>query len=143
MVEYIGPLAALLGVVLGGSLTYLANAKLKNSELNRAEIRDELKSKRELYSKFLAEANILSLSAIEEKKSSPTIFNELSKITVEIELVASDAVLAKAREIMAYVVDCHQLEPENNDLSTTLASLRSEFISFAKEEFLQIKRLRT
>lgn len=143
MVEYISPFSALLGVMLGGSLTYVANARIKNSELNRADIRDELKSKRELYSKFLAEAAILSLSALENKKSNPIIFNELSRFTVEIELVASEHVLTKARAIASYVVDCHQADWEQNGFITTLASLRSDFIGSAKEEFSQIKRSRT
>ncbi|HDM8146025.1 TPA: hypothetical protein P0E33_004881 [Vibrio harveyi] len=141
--DYIGSILALSGVLLGGSLTYFTNSKLKNDELDRQELRDELKMRRELYSKFLAEANTLALSALEQKSSNPTIFNELSKFTVEIELVASDAVLNKAKNIMEHVVQLHQANWEDNGLSTTLSSLRSEFVAAIKIESAELKKART
>ncbi|MGR5389651.1 hypothetical protein [Vibrio crassostreae] len=141
--DYVGSIFTLLGVFLGSSLTYFTNSKLKNNEINREELREDLKMRRKLYSQFLAEANMLALSALDEKQTDATTFNELSKFSVEIELVASEVVYEKAKCIMEHVIKLHQAEWEESGFNRTLSALRFEFVREVKQEFSELENVLT
>ena len=58
-IALIGISSALLGTFAGGFISYYSSKSLKILELNHKILGEEIRTRRELYSQFLAEANLL------------------------------------------------------------------------------------
>lgn len=136
-VEYIAPLFTILGVLLGGGISYFSSTKLKQMEIKQANIRYELESKRKLYVDFLAEANYVAVSSIEKKNSIPGVVEKLSRLLAEIELVCGMDTHRKATELVGCILDMHRQIPENNK---KFSELRAQFVISAKKELPSIEK---
>ncbi|MDO2434633.1 hypothetical protein Q2T43_00220 [Aeromonas veronii] len=135
--EYVAPIFTVLGVILGGGVSYFTNTKVKQVEFRQSMIRYELENRRKLYSDFLAEANKLALISIENKSSSPTFLLDISRLLAEIELVGSKDIHKQARRILEYIVNAHSKDAKNIE---ALPIIRARFVELVKLEINSIEK---
>ncbi|UNB57094.1 hypothetical protein [Aeromonas hydrophila] len=135
--EYVAPIFTVLGVILGGGVSYFTNTKVKQVEFRQSMIRYELENRRKLYSDFLAEANKLALISIENKSSSPTFLLDISRLLAEIELVGSKDIHKQARRILECIVNAHSKDAKNIE---ALLLIRAQFVELVKLEFNSIEK---
>ncbi len=135
--EYITPFFTVLGVIVGGGVSYFTAMRIKHLEFKQSNIKFELESRKKLYVDFLAESNRLALGTIVKKNSDPTFLAKLSSLLTEIELVSNSDVHEKAKEIVGHILDINsQIPKDRNDLP----SLRAQFVVLVKTELQQIQK---
>ncbi|WP_421326561.1 hypothetical protein [Aeromonas veronii] len=136
---YVIPIFTVLGVIVGGGISYLTSKNIKWIEFRQSSIRYEIENRRRLYVNFLAEANVLVLKAIEKKSSVPTFISDILRLLAEIELVGSEEVNKKAKEIVDYILDLNT-RGEINDNNFPL--MRAQLVALVKQEFHSIEKNR-
>lgn len=136
---YVIPIFTVLGVIVGGGISYLTSKNIKWIEFRQSSIRYEIENRRRLYVSFLAEANVLVLKAIEKKSSVPTFLSDILRLLAEIELVGGEDVNKKAKEIVDYILDLNTREAiEDNDFPL----MRAQLVALVKQEFHSIEKNR-
>lgn len=136
---YVIPIFTVLGVIVGGGISYLTSKNIKWIEFRQSSIRYEIENRRRLYVNFLAEANVLVLKAIEKKSSVPTFLSDILRLLAEIELVGGEDVNKKAKEIVDYILDLNTREAiEDNDFPL----MRAQLVALVKQEFHSIEKNR-
>ena len=79
MNELITPLFTILGVILGGGLSYFTALRMKRLEAKQESIKAQIEIRRQLYAKFLSEANDLAIKTIEKSNPRPFLASEIYK----------------------------------------------------------------
>lgn len=135
--EYIAPFFTVLGVIVGGGVSYFTAMRIKLLEFKQSNIKLELERRKKLYGDFLAETNRLALDSIVKKNSDPIFLAKISSLLVEIELVSNSDVHEKAKEIVGHILDINsQIPKDRNDLPP----LRAQFVELVKTELQQIQQ---
>ncbi|MCH1920140.1 hypothetical protein L9G15_11930 [Shewanella sp. A3A] len=134
--EYIAPIFAILGAIIGGSISYISASKIKSMEIKQTNINSEIEIRREIYSKFLAEANNLALTSTVKKSNDALFLSNIFRLLAEIQLISNGNVYDNANKIISYILDMNTTIKKHD---VEFPNLRSEFIKSANEEFSIIK----
>jgi len=123
---------ALIGVFVGGIVTYFANLKIKNKELNHQLFREERQEKRILYAQFLSEVNIAALKAIDNKADAFSKLQTTSALLAQIQLLSNSEVHVSARDIYEILLNMYAQVPKESN--GNLAVAKADFIKNVKIE---------
>ncbi|SRR5258706_11586869 len=137
--ELVAVASAFGGVILGGLINYLATRSAKNREWELALARDQISIRQKLFAEFLAEAQCLVVSAMQEKSSDLAKLNPLSTKFAEISLVCTPPVVAGARAITDYALTCHVADSTKKE--DNFFALKEEFIGVARGEIASFRSI--
>ncbi|HCH55108.1 MAG TPA: hypothetical protein DE109_16880 [Aeromonas sp.] len=135
--EYVIPIFTILGVIIGGGISYFTSKSIKWIEFRQSSIRYEIENRRKLYVNFLAEANILVLKAIENKSSAPTFLSDILRLLAEVELIGGEGVNNKAKEIVDYILD---LNTQKKIAGNNFPLMRAQLVELVKQELHSIEK---
>lgn len=126
----IASISALAGSAVGGFASYFSNKSMRKLEWKLSELEREIASRRNIYARFLAEANKHIIQSVEKKSNSAIPMQELFNLQSEIALISPHIGL-KAKEIASCVLDHHQAD---NDKRGTYPALRDAFVEMCLQE---------
>jgi hypothetical protein len=132
----IGVSSALIGTLIGGFISYLSNRNIKLEEWQLSLIKEEINSRNKLYSEFLGEANRLVLFSLEEKVSSTRQMDSLMSYFTQIELVATEKVIERAKSLADCVLTCNTQSANKEDQD--FYNLKKYFIEAVKDELFEL-----
>jgi hypothetical protein len=132
----IGVSSALIGTLIGGFISYLSNRNIKREEWQLSLIKEEINSRKKLYSEFLGEANRLVLFSLEEKVSSTRQLDSLISYFTQIELVATEKVIERAKSLADCVLTCNTQSANKKDQD--FYNLKKYFIESVKDELFEL-----
>ena len=107
-----GTLAAAL---VAGVVSYIAGRGMKTHEWRLTLAREELAARKSLYTKFLTEAQRLTIQASECKVHSPTELDTLNSQYAEMTIVSSKAIVEAAKYVFDSVLLAHLRDQDASD----------------------------
>jgi hypothetical protein len=135
----IGVSSVILGTFIGGFIAYLSNKNIKLKEWQLSLIKEEINGCKKLYSDFLGEVNRIVLFALEEKASSVRKLDLLINYYSQIELVATDKVIERAKALVNYALDCNSQSTNKRDQN--FDHLKKNFIEAVKNDLFELKSI--
>lgn len=133
----IGVFSVILGTIIGGFISFFTNKNIKIKEWRLSLIKEDLNSRKKLYSDFLGEANRLILFSLEEKASSVRGLDSLINYFSQIELVATEEVIEQAKKLADCVIACNTQSTTQQDQH--FYHLKKYFIEAVKHELSQLR----
>lgn len=122
--------ASLASAITAGYLSFLAGRSLHTHQWRLALIREQILDRRQLYARFLAEADRNLMAVIEGRKSLQNI-TPLLTMVAEISLVGSKDVLSSAKHVAELGINANSTESEGTG---DHASAKAAFIDAARSE---------
>lgn len=134
-------LAALVGGFAGVLFSYWSNKKLKLREWRLQVLKDQSTEKRSAYAELIAKAYSISTLAATQCDAKLTEFSALDMAYAKVELMASDEVVAAARELTECVLD--RFSAEKPKVTDRFVRAKVAFVKAARRELADYDSLAT
>jgi hypothetical protein len=102
--------AAILGTLGGALTTFLGTKRIGREQWRLSQIDKEITEREKLYSEFMGEVSLLSMSAIDKKTDTVADFARLYALLSGIKIVATKPVIDAAARVARQAVDAHSVE---------------------------------